>query len=222
MSKWAVTAEQERYILAHLNDRPRAAVARKAGVGKGTVYRLVREHGGELRRDLSTRNPEWERIVRENYREMSGHEIERRFGITPGRANKIAQQLRLRHSPECEERLKREAYGRIRDRGHTPEARAKAARTWKARRRMDEMRSWEGRPQQTRLPLAKTTRRAYKAKWRLAAEHGYLTSAADPYAMLYDGRTRRLTGRTADGRAWPFDERYYEQKYKLKFKPAVS
>lgn len=46
MSNPFVTPQQRAYILAHLNDRPRTAVARAAGVSTATLYRIVRQAGG--------------------------------------------------------------------------------------------------------------------------------------------------------------------------------
>ena len=60
MSNPFVTPQQRAYILAHLNDRPRTAVARAAGVSTATLYRIVRQAGGELLHERATRRPEAE------------------------------------------------------------------------------------------------------------------------------------------------------------------
>ena len=48
MSTKPLTQQQVDYIRAHVNDRPRVKVARDAGVSLSTVYRIVREAGGEM------------------------------------------------------------------------------------------------------------------------------------------------------------------------------
>lgn len=197
------------YILAHVNDRPRAKVARDAGVSLNTVYRIVREAGGEMLYGRTRRNAEWVRIVKENYATMAGHEIERKYGITRNRANKIARDLGLRHTQETEERIRREAAERlIASRGHVDERK----RRWKLTRRMDELRVLSGQPQQTGFKFKSITRRAYAAKWYLCHRYGYYECEGEPYTLLYDGRTRRRPERGAVA-----SEEYYARKYKLKF-----
>ena len=88
--------ETREYIIAHINDRPRTAVARAAGVSISTVYNIARKVGAEMLVERTRRNPEWEAIVRKFYPTMAGHEIERDFGITFNRANKIAADLGLK------------------------------------------------------------------------------------------------------------------------------
>lgn len=159
-----ITEEQKRYILEHLNDRPRTEVARAAGVNISTVYRLVREHGGEMRYDLSKRKQWYVEIVKKHYADMAGNEIDRMYGVGKGRANKIAAKLGLTHSPETLERINRKIE-KNRKLSQTKENRMKAARTWKISFRIDERRVWEGKPQFTKLKVAQISHRAYKRKW---------------------------------------------------------
>lgn len=214
----AISPEQRDYILAHLNHRPRLAVAREAGVSVGTVYRLVRLHGGEMRHDLARRNPEWEAIVRRHYPHMAGHEIERRFGITPNRANKIAADLGLRHSPETLCRLRREERERLRQ-GSATADRAKRAAKWKARRRLDEMRLMQGEGQKTKFRFKARPLRTYKAAYYLVRAYGYIPSDADPFALFYGPLTQRRTATGNGGRRNTRTEAYYAERYRLTFLP---
>lgn len=209
MSNTRLTEEQKAYIVAHINDRPRMAVAKAAGCHVSTVYGIVRKYGGDLRYDLSRRNSEWERIVRENYATMSGHEIERKFGMTVNRANKIARRLGLKHSAETEARLLRERILTLAKTRGNADIKARA-RKWVARRRLDEMRMWEGRPRLTRFRLRTINIKAYRAKWHLMKFYGYYACDGEPYTLLYDSGTRRRLGTRCD-------EAYYSSKYKLKF-----
>ncbi len=88
-----ITQQQADYIRAHVNDRPRVKVARDAGVSLDTVYRIVREAGGEMRYEHTRRNPEHVEIVRRCYPVMTTREIADRYGINYGRINKIAAEL---------------------------------------------------------------------------------------------------------------------------------
>lgn len=66
-----ITQAQVDYVLAHINDRPRRKVAEAAGICMSTMYRIVRENGGELRYDLSTRHEGIEDTVRAYYPTMT-------------------------------------------------------------------------------------------------------------------------------------------------------
>lgn len=105
MSHRLVTQWQRDYIVAHINDRPRTDVARAAGVSVYTVYRLVREHGGELRHELATRRPDAEGIVRRCYPVMATADISAKYGISHGTVNKIAAELGVTHGPEVLRRM---------------------------------------------------------------------------------------------------------------------
>lgn len=102
-----LTEEQKSYIVEHINDRPRTAVAKTAGVSMTMLYRLVRTHDGEMRHDLSRRNPQHVEIVKKYYPTMTGSEIEAKFGILKGRADKIANELGIKHTPETQERIRK-------------------------------------------------------------------------------------------------------------------
>lgn len=112
MSTKPLTQQQVDYIRAHVNDRPRVKVARDAGVSLSTVYRIVREAGGEMRYEHTRRNPEHVEIIRRCYPVMTTREIADRYGIGYGRVNKIARELGVRHDPEVQARQERERNAR--------------------------------------------------------------------------------------------------------------
>lgn len=80
-----ITQAQIDYVLAHINDRPRTDVAKAGGLGMSTVYRIVRENGGELRHDLSTKREGIEDTVRRYYPTMTAKEICGKFGYSKTR-----------------------------------------------------------------------------------------------------------------------------------------
>lgn len=200
-----MTEEQERYILAHINDRPRTETARKAGVSLSTVYRLVRLHGGEIRREWSARNLAVEEAVRRGYPLKSSRELAAELGLAKSTVLSIAKELSLRHTPETEERLRRKTEECLR-RGQEHVDRGANARKCRAKRRLDEWRVMEGKPQQTRFRLKRITQRAYKAKWSLMRRFGYREDPDDPYTLLYTREQRRSSR-----------EGEMNEKYKLKF-----
>lgn len=206
MSNPFVTPAQRAYILAHLNDRPRTAVARAAGVSTATLYRIVRQAGGKLLHERATRRPEAEAIVRHLYPTMTAAEIAARHGMAKGTINKIARELGITHSPETLARIEEVALANL---GNVPpEARARAHRKWRITRRIDELRFLSGQPQQTGHRFAATPQRIYKAKWCLCHKYAYRQDPADPYALLYTPATRRIR------------EQHYERRYGLRFRPA--
>lgn len=198
-----ITEEQKSYIVEHINDRPRTAVAKAAGVSMTMLYRIVRTHGGEMRHDLSRRNPQHVEIVKKYYPTMTGSEIEAKFAIQKNRADKIAHELGIKHTPETIERIRQEKKDRWKGLLNTLDRKA-IARKLSTRYKMEYYRKWEGKPQKTKLRLRETSYRIYKAKWHLATRYGYIETT-DAYTLMYDKNTRRM------------NEQYYTEKYGLKF-----
>lgn len=77
-----ITKEQRKYIVAHINDRPRTAVARAAGVSLSAVYRIVHEQGGIMQYERTRRNPYHVELVKKYYPTMTGSEMQTKFGIS--------------------------------------------------------------------------------------------------------------------------------------------
>lgn len=197
-----ISPEQRVYVIAHINDRPRAAVARAAGVSVYTVYRLVREHGGELRHDLSTKREGIEETVRRHYPTMTAGEISARFGYSKTRVNVWARRLGVRHSPETEERIRREQLAQLAEARERADRKA-AHEKW---RRMDELRVLGGQPQQTRFRFAAMPVQARQTVWRMVAKRNYFQAEGDPFTLYYDGETSRVP-----------TEDYLANKYGLRF-----
>jgi len=198
-----ITKEQRKYIVAHINDRPRTAVARAAGVSLSAVYRIVHEQGGIMQYERTRRNPYHVELVKKYYPTMTGSEIEARFGILKGRAAKIANELGIRHTPETMERIKKKMEVVRREARANIDYKA-AGRRHSVCYKMEYYRKWEGKPQKTKLRLAETSYKVYKAKWHLITRHGYIETT-DAYTLMYDKDTQRM------------NEKYYTEKYGLKF-----
>lgn len=198
-----ITKEQRKYIVAHINDRPRTAVARAAGVSMSAMYRIVRECGGSMLYERTRRNPWHVELVKKYYPTMTGSEIETRFGILKGRAEKIANELGIKHTPETMERIRKKMDVVRREARANIDYKA-AGRRHSVCYKMEYYRKWEGKPQKTKLRLAETSYKVYKAKWNLIKRHGYIETT-DAYTLMYDKDTQRM------------NEKYYTEKYGLKF-----
>ena len=200
-----ITQAQVDYVLAHINDRPRVRVAEAAGICMSTVYRIVRENGGELRYDRARRNPAHVEIVRRCYPVMTTRDIADKYGINYGRINKIAAELGVRHGPEVLEKLERERNARL-NAAHAKMDYAAIAAKRKRKRRYDELRVMSGLKPLTKFRIKAIQQKAYSAKWHLSRKRGYIEAQGDPYLLFYDASTQRM------------NESYYTEKYGLKFK----
>lgn len=207
----SITNEQLAYVLAHLNDRPRTAVARAAGISMSCMYKQVRKYGGLRDHHMSRRSPESVRIVRELYPTTPGNEIDRLQGWGKGRANGIARDIGVEHNAETKRRIRECQTNGLRK--VKPERLKEAGRRLHVLRRIEEMRVMSGQPQQTRIRLKTMPLRCYSAKWHLCRHYGYYECEGEPYTLLYDEKTRRrLNTRTRIS-----SEEYYTKTYGLRF-----
>ena len=195
MSTKPLTQQQVDYIRAHINDRPRTKVARDAGVSMTTLYRIVREAGGEMRYDRARRNPAHVETVRRCYPVMTTREIADKYGINYGRVNKIARELGVSHGPEVVERMRCENAERVKASRANIDFAAVAAKR-RRRKHYDELRVMSGLKPLTRLRLKTMPHKAHKAKWHLC-RHRVLHGGGGrplPAALrrLYAARRRGL------------------------------
>lgn len=205
-----MTQAQYDYVVAHLNDRPRRKVAEAAGIGLTTLYRIVRERGGELRHELSTKYEGIEEAVRRFYPSMSASEMSARFGWPVQRINKWAWRLGVRHNEETLGRIRRQELERLAEARRRTDQAAKA-RKWKRRRRADELRFLSGQPQETRFRFGVLGKDAYKMVWWLVRKRNYFRMEGEPRTLYYDGETERSPN---EGRL--------AEKYRLEFRPAAD
>lgn len=155
--------------------------------------------------------PERVEVVRENYRNMSARGIDRCFGYPLGTAGRIMRKFGMIRSAEDEESVRRCVLRRTQEMCANRDISA-MVRKWKIRRRLDEMRVWESKPQKTKFKIRRITDKSYKAKWYLLKKYGYFADKDSPYTLLYDESTVRVGSSRLS-----CPESYYEKKYKLKF-----
>lgn len=206
-----LTEQQIAYIIAHKNDQPRKKVAEAIGVSERSVNRIARRHGGERLVNCQQHTEGIIECVRRHYPTMTGTEIAAKFGYSKGLVQRWASKLKVRHTPETYARIAKERDDKL---AAAAKATAKQrGKTWRARRKLDEMRIWEGKPQRTCHRFGELTVRAYQTKWYLIHAHGYIASEDAPYVLRYDCDTRRCTNPR-------YPEAYYETRYHLRFESA--
>lgn len=162
-----ITKEQYDYILAHINDRPRRKVAEAAGISMSTMYHIVREHGGELRYDLSTKHEGIEDAVRTYYPTMTAAEISERFGFSRTRITAWARKLGVKHDEECNERIRKLCITKLSSGRDKIDYKA-AHEEWEKKRKYDEIRRMSGMRQVTGFRFSKyTTQQQRQTIWRM-------------------------------------------------------
>ncbi len=199
-----ITREQMDFIRLHLNDRPRSKYIAMSGVSRRTFYRAVRELNGELRHELAVARPGIKECVVRYFPTMSANEIHERFGYAKTPILRWAERLGVKSSPEKIERL-RDKNRMVLQEGRKTIDRAARAAKWKARRRLDEYRAWQGLPRKTKFRLKTMPYRSWRAKWYLCKAYGY-RMAENPYVLEVTDGTRRCG-----------NEAYFEKRYKLTF-----
>ena len=205
MKAVAISEEARAYIVAHLNDRPRTAVARAAGVSLRSVYRVVQELGGETRRELSLRKPGVEEGVRRLYPEHTAAETAAMLGVGKATVLRWAARLGVRHTAGTEARIRAENRARLEAARPRIDRKAASAR-WRLTRRRDELRVMSGERQRTGFRFAAMPPRARQAKWYLCVRYGYLEASSRPFALWYDRETVRTRR-----------EAYFAKRYGFEF-----
>lgn len=155
-------------------------------------------------------------IVRQHWATMSTTEIEHIFGMSRKRSQYIAARLHLHKDASTMRRLLKAnaVKATVSIKAKMSDASYREAMGEQKRRlyRSEYRRVMEGKPQRTRLRLAKTTRRASHAISQLVCNRGYIRDGQDPYCLRYDERTQRPPKDTR------CNEAYYTSKYHIIFK----
>lgn len=206
------------YIAAHLDERPRAAIARRLGVATLTVHkyivRLSRSYTPTAHRP---RNEALWDIVRREYPGKTGSEIDRAYGLPLGSAAQIARALGVRHSPEVEARIRKIQRGNLLRASKDPDCLLRRTARWKRTRRTDELRVMGGERQRTGFAFRKIPKRTEHARNGLVFRRGYLYDESDPMCLRYTPDTDRSSRYP---NKWATVEDYFTAKYGLVFKPA--
>lgn len=159
-----LTEEQKSYIVEHINDRPRTAVAKTAGVSMTMLYRVVRMYGGDMAYERTRRNPQHVEIVKKYYPTMTGSEIEAKFSIRKKRAEKIAHELGIKHTPETQERIRQKIQDKITNNRHKIDFKELGHKR-SVRYKMEYYRKWAGLKDMQRQADGKKARQINVHDW---------------------------------------------------------
>lgn len=199
--------EIEDYVIEHTNDRPRTKVAEHCGISMGTMYRIVRRNGGELRSELTKKRDGIEGQISEMWLTMSASEIAKELGVGKTTVARWARKLGLHHTQDTIKRLQEKATWKLDYARRQLDYKAihkKRSRT----RKMDGWRVMSGLPQQTRFKIKVIPKRVYQTMWTLSNKYNYFFET-DSATLYYDSQTKRRP-----------NEQYYIDKYGIKFERA--
>lgn len=194
-------------VIAHINDRPRRKVAERCGISISTLYRIIRENGGELRHELCYKHDGIEDTIRELWPTMTAREIAQKTGISKSVVLRWHQRLGVEHTTETNERIARERDETFRIAKLNMDQ-VKRVKTWRHTRRMDEWRALGGMPQKTKFKVRLVPQRIYRAMWYLQDKYNYFFEN-DRTVMYYDSQTTRAK-----------NERYFTEKHGIRFEQA--
>lgn len=197
-----LTQEQINYIKEHLNDFPRKDVARKIGITINTLYRYVREFGGESKPIISE---ETKAEIARLYPTKTAREICGLLGITMSSVIWQAKKLGLTHNDETKRRIRQNRHSPLK-RYWNEETYAKNGKKHHLLYKREELRVMSGKPQQTCIRLRKLTSKALNAKIYLRKSHNYFYSKGEPFVLCYDNETKRSK-----------KEEYYANKFGFTF-----
>ena len=197
------------YVIAHINDRPRRKVAEQCDISMSTLYRIIRENGGELRHDLCYRHEGIEDTIRELWPSMTAREIARKTGISKSVVLRWHKRLGVEHTAETEARIKRERDETF-QRAKLATSQAKKVKAWRHTRRMDEWRVLGGQPQQTKFKIKLLPDKVYRTMWYLEDKYNYFFENDRP-VVYFDSQTRRAK-----------NESRFTEKYGIRFEQACE
>lgn len=155
----------------------------------------------------------YDAIIRREYTKKSGKEIADGCLIKASTVRRVVERLGLKHDEATIERLKRKCHRNLLNINVDKAAYCEAVRRGVRRaRRIHRIKLSIGSESPYHYQEKTITNRAYKAKFGLRKNFGYLYDDNEPYTMRYDEHTRRIVARRT------FNEAYYEEKYKFTFK----
>lgn len=167
-----ISEDAIKYVVEHINDRPRTSVAVSAGISITSLYKIVRKYNGEINHRLSKPQDDIAKKISGLYINHTGRECAEILDIDKSTVARWAQKLGLSHNEETTQRI-------IKQRNDTlAKCRknidfAERARTWKRRRKMDELRVLSGQEQKTHFRIKFIPRRLYQAMYYLSKKYGY-------------------------------------------------
>lgn len=193
-------------IKAHINERPRYKLAQRMGVSIKFLYKILHDCNCKIehKRPVPQPNKKRDEQIAKLYTNHSVKEIAEIVGCHPSTVGKAAKRLKLTHSKETIERLKKNSLANLK-KAYEKAIINKRVKSWKRTMRAEKLRFMSCIPQKTNLRFSELPAKAYHAKYNLITKHGYFGFEGEPYILGYDRNTRRM------------DEEYYKNKYGFSF-----
>lgn len=193
-------------IKAHINERPRYKLAQRMGVSVKFLYKILHDCNCKIehKRPVPKPNKKRDEQIAKLYTNHSVKEIAEIVGCHPSTVGKAAKRLKLTHSEETIERLKKNSLANLK-KAYEKATISKRVKSWQRTMQMEKFRVISCIPQQTRFKFADIPIKAYHAKYNLITKHGYFAFEGEPYTIGYDRNTHRM------------NEEYYKNKYGFSF-----
>ena len=203
-----ISQEIKDYIKAHVNDRPRTALARKLGISKFTLMALIHEYGGEVRNMNNPMSVDLEKL-KELYPVMPVNDIVPILGVRKNTIYRWVKRLNLQRSPEGIA-IKEANKKRVLDSMHNEAVYAKISKSMRKTYRLERMRVINGLPKKTKLRVAIIPRRTTATINRLCRMYNYFHEVNED-VLYYDSETTRM----------PLEkEKHYTENFHIKFAQA--
>jgi transposase len=193
-------------IKAHINERPRYKLAQRMGVSVKFLYKILHDCNCKIehKRPVQKPNKKRDEQIAKLYTNHSVKEIAEIIGCHPSTVGKAAKRLKLTHSNETIERLKKNSLANLK-KAYEKTTISKRVKSWQRTMQIEKFRVISCIPQQTRFKFADMPIKAYHAKYNLITKHGYFAFEGEPYTIGYDRNTHRM------------NEEYYKNKYGFSF-----
>ena len=193
-------------IKAHINERPRYKLAQKMGVSVKFLYKIIHECNGRIEHKRFVPQPDRKRDeqIKKLYPDHSAKEIADIIGCHPSTVSNVAKRLKLTHSEETVERLKKNSLTNLK-KAYEQATIRKRVKSWRRTMRVEKFRIMSCIPQKTNFKFSELPTKAYRAKYNLITKHGYFGFEGKPYILGYDRNTHRM------------NEKYYMDKYGFTF-----
>lgn len=99
--KKLVTQEQRNYVYAHINDKPRNVLAKRAGISISSLYSLLHEFGANIDSVYSEpRSKDIDDYIRKYFPNTSSSDIAKTLGISVAHVCRVAKMLGITHTEE--------------------------------------------------------------------------------------------------------------------------
>ena len=194
------------YIKAHINERPRYKLAQRMGVSVKFLYKIMHECDCKFEQKRLVPQPDKKRDeqITMLYPNHSVREIANIIGCHPSTVGKAAKRLKLTHTEETIERLKKNSLANLK-KAYDKATISKRVKSWQKTMRVEKFRVMSCIPQKTNFKFSELSTKAYHAKYNLITKHGYFGFEGEPYILGYDRNTHRM------------NEKYYIDKYGFSF-----